>query len=450
MSSRDNFSGKIGFVLAAAGSAVGLGNLWRFPYLVARYGGGIFLLVYIIIAFTFGYALMMLEIALGRRTGLSPVGAYKKFSKKYAWAGWLTVLICTIITGYYAVIGGWVVKYMVVYLTSQGGAAAADGYFNSFIGKTGEPIIYALIFALTGFVILIGGVKGGIEKAGKILMPVLAAMSLGLAVYSVCLPGALEGVKYILIPDFSNFGFETVISAVGQVFYSMSLAMGIMITYGSYLDKKQDIEKCVSHIEIFDTAIAILAAFMIIPAVFVFSGGDSAQLNQGAGLMFVTLPKVFESIHFGAVIGGVFFVLVAFAALTSFISINEVLISTMCDVMKVKRTPAVIILMVVVCLLVLPSSLGYGVLDFVQPLGMSVLDFMDFIANSLLLPLAGLSSCVIFGWLVGFDPLYDEIELNSRFKRKKVFVVVIKYIAPILLGAIVLTNILQVLGIVSL
>ena len=449
MQKRDSFSGKIGFILAAAGSAVGLGNLWRFPYLVARYGGGIFLLVYLVLVITFGYALMTLEIGIGRKTGLSPVGAFRAYGKKHAWAGWLTVLITLIITGYYAVIGGWVLKYIVVYIADQGAAAAADGYFNSFISRPAEPLIYALVFSLAGLAVLLGGVKGGIEKASKVLMPLLVILSVFIAVYSATLPGAIEGIKFILIPDFSNFGFETVIGAVGQMFYSMSLAMGIMLTFGSYLDKKTNIEASVSNVEIFDTGIAILAAFMIIPAVFVFSSDTAAQLDQGAGLMFVTLPKVFDYIPLGRFVGAAFFVLVAFAALTSFISVDEVIIATLSDIFHLKRVPAVLLTLGVSCLLSVPASLGFGAWDFVKIMGFSILDFMDFISNSLLLPLSGLGMCIIFGWVVGLKPIVEEIELSSKFRRRKIFEVVVKYIAPILLGAIVVTNVLQIMGIVS-
>ena len=270
MKKRDSFSGRIGFVLAAAGSAVGLGNLWRFPYLVAKYGGGIFLLIYLILVLTFGYSIMTLEIAIGRKTGLSPVGAFRKFSQKYTWVGWLTVIISTIILGYYSIIGGWVIKYLVTFITNSGSFAAADGYFNNFISQPYQPILYGVIFSLAGLGVLLGGVRGGIEKAGKVLMPILIIISIIIAVYSVTLPGAIEGVKYILIPNFSHFGFETVVGALGQMFYSMSLAMGIMITFGSYLSKDTDIERSVKNVEIFDTAIAILAAFMIIPAVLHF------------------------------------------------------------------------------------------------------------------------------------------------------------------------------------
>lgn len=446
MKEREGFSSKLGFVLAAAGSAVGLGNIWRFPYLVAKYGGGIFLLVYLILVLTFGYSIMTLEIAIGRKTKQSPIGAYSRFGKKFAWVGLLTVIIPFLISGYYSVIGGWVIKYLVVYFQNLSAAAANSSFFADFTSKPVEPIVYQVLFILVSAFILAAGVKSGVERASKMLMPLLVVLSLFVAVYTITLPGSLEGVKYILIPDFSNFGFETIVGALGQMFYSMSLAMGIMITYGSYLSKKDDIEKNVRNVEIFDTAIAIIATFMIVPAVFAF---DKTQLNQGPGLMFITLPKVFAQIPLGTVVGGAFFVLVAFAALTSYISILEVLISSVCDLFKIKRKYAVALCVVASCLLGIPSSLGFGVWSDFTILGYSILDFFDTIANSFLLPIAAFVTCVIFGWLVGLKPIHDEIELSSAFRRKKIFNVIIRYIGPVFLAIIVITNILQIIGIVS-
>lgn len=446
MEKRDGFSSKLGFVMAAAGSAVGLGNIWRFPYLVAEYGGGIFILVYLILVLTFGYSIMALEISLGRKTGLSPIGAYGHFGKKYKWVGWLTVIIPFLISGYYSVIGGWVMKYLMVYVQNLTAAAADSSFFGEFTSKPLEPIVYQVIFILASALILVAGVKGGIERASKVLMPCLIALSVIIAVYTVFLPGAMEGVKYVLIPDFSKFGFKTIVGALGQMFYSMSLAMGIMVTYGSYLAKQDDIEKSVKNVEIFDTLVAIIATFMVVPAVFAF---DKSQLTSGAGLMFMTLPKVFNQIPLGTLVGAAFFILVAFAALTSYISIQEVLVASVCDNFKVKRKWSVLICVVASCLLGIPSSLGFGVWDSVKIFGNSILDFTDMVANSFLLPIAAVVTCVIFGWLVGLKPLEDEIELSSEFKRKRIFGVIIKYVGPVFLAIIVVTNILQILGFVS-
>ena len=297
---RSSFSGRIGFVLAAAGSAVGLGNIWRFPYLAAKYGGGIFLLIYVILAVTFGFSLMIAEIALGRKTGLSAVGAYRALNKKYSFIGNLTSLVPMIILPYYCVIGGWVIKYFAAFLSGQGTAAAGDTYFSSFTAQTAQPIVWFLIYVAATAVVVLLGVEKGVEKVSKILMPILVVLSIVVCVYTICMPGAMEGVKYYLLPDFSKFSSTTVLAALGQLFYSMSLAMGIMITYGSYMKKDADLEKSVGQIELFDTGIAFMAGLMIVPAVFVFSGGDQAQLSAGPSLMFITLPRYSTVCRWGA------------------------------------------------------------------------------------------------------------------------------------------------------
>ena len=303
MEKRSSFSGRIGFVLAAAGSAVGLGNIWRFPYLAAQYGGGIFLLVYILLVVSFGFTLMMAETALGRKTGKSAILAFKNLNKKYAFIGIIASIVPMIIFPYYSVITGWVMKYVGVYLTGAGGQAAEDSFFGAFTGATWEPLIWFIIVIAICFVVVLLGVEKGIEKVSKFLMPILVVLAIVVAVYSMTLPGAMDGVVYFLKPDFSHFSAKTVLAALGQMFYSMSLAMGIMITYGSYMKKTDDLEKSVHQIELFDTGISILAGLMIIPAVFAFSNGDMSKLNQGPGLMFVTLPKVFDKMGNGSVLG---------------------------------------------------------------------------------------------------------------------------------------------------
>ena len=293
---RSSFSGGIGFVLAAAGSAVGLGNLWRFPYLAAQYGGGIFILVYIILALTFGFTLMATEIAIGRKTKQSPGMAYRTLHKKFGFLGYLAALVPIIILPYYCVIGGWVVKYMVTFVSGSGLAAAGDTYFTDFVGNSTSPLVFFAIFlALTAIVILLG-VNKGIEKISKFLMPVLLLISIIISIYVMTLPGAGAGIKYYLLPDFSKFSFKTVCAAMGQMFFSMSLAMGIMVTYGSYSRDEVNLPKSVNQIEIFDTIVALLAGFMVVPAVYIFSG-EAGTKSSGAGLMFVTLPKVFEQMR---------------------------------------------------------------------------------------------------------------------------------------------------------
>lgn len=259
MDNRSNFSGKIGYVLSAAGASVGLGNIWRFPYLAAKYGGGIFLLVYIILALTFGYTMIMAETAIGRLTGKSPLGAFRAFTKKpvYKIGGWLNAVIPILIVPYYSAIGGWVIKYLVEYLKGNVAGVAADGYFTSFITST-SPEIYFLIFAALTLIVIFCGVENGIEKVSKFCMPVLVGLAIIISVYSCTRPGAVEGIKYLLIPNFANFSIMTVVQAMGQMFYSLSIAMGILITFGSYLKKDVAIEEATIQVEIFDTAIAII------------------------------------------------------------------------------------------------------------------------------------------------------------------------------------------------
>ena len=446
MKKRSNFSGKLGFVLAAAGSAVGLGNLWRFPYLAARYGGGIFLLVYLILAVTFGFSLMIAEISLGRKTGLSAIGAFKKLNQKYTFIGYLASLVPIIILPYYSVIGGWVIKYFTAFISGQASAAADDLYFGTFISKPVEPVIWLAVFILATAVVVCNGVEKGIEKVSKTLMPLLVILTIGIAIYSVTLPGAGAGLIYYLKPDFQHFSMKTVVAAMGQLFYSMSLAMGIMITYGSYMKKDVNLEKSVSQIEFFDTGIAFFAGMMIVPSVFVFNGGDGAAINAGPGLMFVTLPKVFQSMPMGTLIGALFFVLVLFAALTSSISLMETIVSIVCDKTHWSRKMATVIITIYTLAIALPSSLGFGIWSHITPMGMSFLDFFDFISNSILMPIVAFLTCFFIGYVIKPTAISEEVKLNAPFRREKLFVVMIKYVAPICIIIILVSSILSALG----
>ena len=310
-SKRSSFTGKIGFVLAAAGSAVGLGNIWRFPYLAAKYGGGIFLLVYLALSLTFGFSLMIAEIAIGRKTQLSAIGAFKKLDKRFSFVGIMASIVPIIILPYYSVIGGWVTKYIAGFVMGQSNAMAQSDYFDNYIAGATEPVLWFVLFIALTAVIVLFGVEKGIEKVSKVMMPLLVLLILFIVVYTLCtMEGALDGVIYYIKPDFSKLSVMTFVAAMGQLFYSMSLAMGIMITFGSYMKKEISIEKSVKQIELFDTGIAFLAGLMIIPAVFAFSGGDESALGQGPGLMFVTLPKIFDSMPAGNFIGAAFFIMV--------------------------------------------------------------------------------------------------------------------------------------------
>ena len=447
---KNSFSGRIGFILAAAGSAVGLGNIWRFPYLAAKYGGGTFLLIYLILAVTFGFALMLTEIALGRKTGKSTLYAFTSLNKKFSLLGVLSSIVPIIIFPYYCVIGGWVAKYLFVYVTGQGLAATEDSFFTGFIGEVGQPLFWLFLFIAATASIVMLGVEKGIEKASKILMPILVLLSLGIAVYVVTRPGAVDGLIYYIKPDFSEFSVNCVLAAMGQLFYSMSLAMGIMITYGSYMPKSENIESSVRSIELFDTGIAFISGMIIIPSVFVFSGGNKDILSSGPSLMFITLPKVFASMRAGAILGLVFFLLVLFAALTSSISLMETVVSIVQDKFHMKRKTACLGVMVFALVMGIPSSLGFGVLFWVAPLGLSILDFFDFLSNSVLMPVVALFTCIFVGFVVKPKVVTDEVKLSAPFKDEKLYVVLVKYVAPILIFLILISSIANTFGWISL
>ena len=445
---RGSFTGEIGFVLAAAGSAVGLGNLWRFPYLAAQYGGGIFILVYIILALTFGFTLMTTEIAIGRKTKLSPTRAYKEVDSKFGFIGPIAFIIPVIILPYYCVIGGWVTKYVTVFAAGQNIAAAEHSFFGNFIGREYAPLIFFIIFLGLTSLIVISGVEKGIEKVSKILMPILVVIAIFISIYGLMTPGAIEGLKYYIIPDFSKFSIMTVIAAMGQMFYSLSIGMGILFTYGSYMKKDVDMEKAISQVEIMDTLIAFLAGLMIIPAVFAFSGKDS--LNAGASLMFITMPKVFNSLQLGGFIGGVFFLLVLFAALTSAISLMECSVATLMEQFHISRKKAALAMIIEMLALGIPISLGYGVLGWIQPLGMTLLDFFDFVTNSCMMPISALCTALLIIFVTKLKTISDEIKISSAFKREKVYNFVMKYICIPTLLIILLSYILSTFGIITL
>ena len=425
---RSSFSGRLGYVLAVAGSAVGLGNIWRFPYLAAKYGGGIFLLVYLILMLTFGKFGKSLPFKIG---------------------GWVNAIIPMLIIPYYSVIGGWVFKYLFEYLRGSTEALADDNYFTSFITAGASVEVWFLLFSLVVLLIIVAGVEHGIEKVSKMMMPILVILAIIVSIYSVTRPGALEGVKYFLIPNFNNFSWMTVVAAMGQMFYSLSIAMGILYTYGSYMKKEVDIEKSTSQIEIFDTAIAFLAGLMIIPAVFSFFNGDPEKLQAGPSLMFITLPKVFASMGMGRIIGIVFFLLVLLAALTSAISLAESCVSTIEDQLGWKRNIASVVIGIIIVILGSFSALGFGMLDFVQILGMSILDFFDFLTNSLMMPIAALSTCILIVYVIGVDKIVEEVEQSSKFKRKGLYKFFIKYLAPVCILVILVSSLASVFGLIK-
>ena len=465
---RGSFTGSLGFVLAAAGSAVGLGNIWRFPYLAAKDGGGVFLLFYLILALTFGFTLLITEISIGRKTGMSPLTAYMHIHPKLGWVGIIACLIPQLILPYYSVIGGWVMKYLFAYLTGNGTAAIADTYFTGFITAQWSPIIWFLIFLIATVVVVYMGVDKGIERLSRILMPVLVVLILGIGIFSLFLrhtdPSGvtrtgLQGLLVYVIPNFEGMTAKRILviltDAMGQLFYSISVAMGIMITYGSYVKKETDLTKSVNQIEFFDTAVAFLAGLMIIPAVFTFMGTEGMSAS-GPALMFVALPKVFGEMGtvVGTVIGIIFFVTVAFAALTSSVSIMEAIVSSLMDKFHLDRKTSVIVVSLITLLLGLLVCLGYNLLYFEAilpntPAGKNaqILDILDYISNYIFMPVVSIVTCIFIGWVVKPKTIIDEITINGEsFKREKLYTVMVKYVTP----AMLLLLLLQALGVINL
>ncbi len=449
---RSSFSGKIGFILAAAGSAVGLGNIWRFPYLAAKYGGGIFLLVYLLLAVTFGFALMCAEIAIGRKTGQSAINAFRALNKKFGFIGLLGSVVPMLILPYYCVIGGWVTKFFAVFASGQISTAADPSYFGSFIIQPFEPLGWFFLFLGLTAVIVLFGVEKGIEKVSKIMMPILIVLTLGIAIYTMFMPGAMDGVKYYIIPDFTNFSVNTVLAAMGQLFYSMSLAMGIMITYGSYMKKDVSIESSVRSIELFDTGIAFMAGMMVIPAVFACGNPAEDLAKAGPTLMFQVLPRVFNSIGTvaGSILGALFFLLVFFAALTSSISLMETVVSIFRDKFGWGRKFTCIVVLLICLVFGIPSSLGFGIWDNITLGGMTILDMFDFATNSVIMPIVAFLTCIFIGFVLKPKAISDEIALTGHFKSRRMFEVIIKYIAPICILLILVSSVLSGLGIISL
>lgn len=455
MKERSNFSGKLGFVLAAAGSAVGLGNIWRFPYLAAKNGGGLFLLCYFILALTFGFTLLTTEVAIGRKTQQSPLTAYGVIHGGWNKLGIVACIVPVIILPYYCAIGGWVLKYFCTFITGHASDTVADGYFTGFITADVAPIIFAVIFVLATAIIVYLGVESGIERYSKILMPALFILIILIAIYSLTLKNELDGVtttglqglKVYILPDFTGLTFKKLISvildAMGQLFYSISVAMGIMITYGSYVKKDVNLMSSINMIEIFDTLVAFLAGMMIIPAVIVFMGREG--MSAGPGLMFVSLPKIFNEMGaFGTVIGIVFFIMVLFAAITSSVSILEAIVSSIMDKFHLSRQKSTVYVTIYALIVGIIVCLGYNKLYFelTLPNGSvaQILDIMDYVSNNIMMPIVAILTCILIGWIVKPDVIIAEVTRNGeKFGRKKLYIVMVRYIAPVLLGLLLIS-----------
>lgn len=460
---RSSFGGSIGFVLAAAGSAVGLGNIWRFPYLAAKDGGGLFLFAYVLLALSFGFTLLTTEISIGRKTKQSPLTAYGKLKKSWGFLGVLACIVPVIIMPYYCTIGGWVLKYFLVYLTGNGSAAAQDGYFTGFISSQYEPIVLMLVFLGLAALIVFGGVNKGIENSSKVIMPILLLMIIGISMFSMTISitdeqgtvrTGLEGMKIYVIPNFKGMTlgrlFTVVMDALGQLFFSLSVAMGIMIAYGSYAKDDSNMVKSINQIELFDTAVAFLAGAMIIPAVYTFMGTEG--MASGPSLMFVSLPKVFRAMGVsGNFLGCIFFAMVLFAAITSAVSVMEAIVSSFMDAFHISRAKAGAAETVLAAVVGVIVCLGYNKLYVEVPLPGGgegqILDIMDYISNSCLMPCVALLTCILVGWVIKPKVIFEEVEKNGcKMGRKKLYVVMLKYVAPVLLALILL----QAFGILKL
>lgn len=456
---RNSFGGTIGFVLAAAGSAVGLGNIWRFPYLAAKDGGGLFIVIYLILALTFGFALLTTDVAIGRKTKQGPLTAYSKLHKGFGYVGVLSCLVPMLILPYYCAIGGWVIKYFIVFLTGQGNAAAADNYFTSYITSDISPIIMFLVFFILVAGTILLGVNKGIEKSSKIIMPILIILVVAIAIFSLTLKSnsddgtvrtGLEGLKILVVPDLKGLTFgkfvNVLVDAMGQLFFSLSVAMGIMIAYGSYVSDDANLGKSINQIEIFDTGVAFLAGVMIIPAVYVFMGKEGMDAS-GPSLMFVSLPKVFAQMGaIGNVIGCLFFAMVLFAALTSAISVMEAIVSSFMDAFKISRRKATLIEGAIALIGGIIVCLGYNKLYFELPLPngstAQILDVLDYISNNVFMPLVSISTCILVGWFIKPDTIIEEVEKGGcKMGRRRLYKVMIKYIAPVLLFVLFLKSV---------
>ena len=461
MKQKNSFSGQIGFVFAAAGSAVGVGNLWRFPYLAAKDGGGLFLIIYLVLVLTVGFVLLTTDIAIGRKTGKSAIYAYESMRKKWKFLGVITFLVPVLIMTYYAVIGGWILRYIVIYLTSSGKQAVADNCFTSFISSP-SSVWYGLIFMFLTALIVYNGVEKGIERVSKFIMPVLLIMVIGIAIFSLTLKTTLDdgtvrtglqGLKVYMKPDLTGITIgrflQITLDAMSQLFFSLSVSMGIMITYGSYVKKDVNLNKAVSQIEIMDTGVAFLAGVMIIPAVYVFMGRDG--MSAGPGLMFISLPKVFNEMGIaGDIVGLIFFMIVAFAAVTSSVSIMEAIVSSLIDRFHWSRRKSAILVTVYGLIAEIIVCLGYNKLymEVKLPNGTvgQILDIMDYVSNNVLMPIVALATCILVGWIVSPKVIIDEVTRGgSKFTRKGLYIIMVKFIAP----AFLLILLLQALGIIT-
>lgn len=448
MEKRENFGGRIAVIMTMAGSAIGLGNIWRFPYIAGEEGGGAFIIIYILASFILALPIFISETLIGRRSGSNAVGAMKKFAPGTKWKliGIMTVISPLIVLGYYSVVGGWSVEYLFKALAFDFTGTQPDkieGFFGRFISSTWEPVVAHSIFIAMTAGIVLGGVKKGIEKFSKTTMPLLFLLIVAIAVYSITLPGAFAGVDYLIKPDFSKVSIGTIASAMGQAFFSLSLGVGTILTYGSYVRKQENLLVSGIGTASADILFAILAGFAIMPAVF----AAGIQPGAGPGLVFETLPFIFNKMGasipwISAIIAIIFFLTILVAALTSSISMFEVGVAYLCEEKKMSRKKATLWVGLICWTIGILCSLSFGPLSGVHILGKSIFDFLDGLCSIWLMPIGGLMFTLFVGWKMSRSDVEDEFT-NHRKVNRRAFPVVyflIRYIAPVGVIAIFLTN----------
>ena len=448
---KERFESHFGMIMAIAGSAVGLGNLWRFPFLAAQNGGGAFIFVYLVLLLTICIPVLMTEITLGRQCRTNVTRVYDNLgAPRWRWAGFITLLTPIVIMAFYTVVGGWSVKYLIQACTFSFKAPDADyaGTFGGFISSTWEPLVYTLIFLAVTAIANFGGVKNGIERFSKPMMTVLSITIIMVAVRSLTLPGAAEGTKYLLIPDFSKIDGKVLITALGQAFMSLSIGIGILLTYGSYVKTKEDIAMTAISTGLIDTLFAIIAGLAIIPAVYAiaYMNGTAPAVNAGPGLVFITLPGVFASMPGGSIIAILFFLALLLAAVTSAISMLEVIVRYFIEEWKQSRNGAVITSMILIIVLGCVCSLSQGTLAGVKLFGYNIFDFFDVISSDVLITVGSLIMVLFAGWRIRKADFMDELTSHETSGTPRwIFSFVyfmVRWIAPVIIIVIMLSNIL--------
>lgn len=448
MKERDSFGNHFGVLVALAGSAVGLGNLWRFPYLVGTNGGASFIIIYLFFVFVICLPLMFTEFVIGRRSQNNVFGAFRTLTqgKKPFWGkiGAISVLCAFVILSFYCVVGGWTINYLVksVLMQFTEGVNFQQMFEHSSTSTT-VPLIYTLIYVFLTALIVIMGVKNGIEKYSKIMMPLLFLMVIAIAVHSLTLPGASEGVKFLFYPDFSKVTGDTVLAAMGQAFFSLSIGCGTIITYASYVKKDENIISSSAATAIMDLIFAMLAGIAIMPAVFAFGLSPS----EGPGLLFVIIPQIFSQIPFGSVLAILFFIVLFFAALTSSISLLEVVVAFLSEEFKMKRSWATFTASLSVTIVAVLCSLSLGLLNDWTICKLPLFDFLDKLSADFLLPIGGLLFVIFAGWKMSDEEYFDELSNGNTLKQKRWLLYairfIVKYIAPIVILIILISGLLK-------